>query len=191
MFSVKPLRPEIITLIASAFLLLGFNLVLWQHLADIVTLDTRGWLMCAAFAVMLLCGFNLVLTLLAFRRVLKPVLMLLFLISAGVAYFMSQYGVLIDAAMFRNFAETNATEVRDLLSLKLLAYVLLLGVLPCWLVWKTPINYRRWHREVLSKVLVSVASVAVIGGVALINYQGLSSLFRAEQLRRCLHWLSA
>ncbi len=178
MFSVKPVRPEIITLIASVFLLLGFNFVLWQHLADIVTLDTRGLLMCAAFAVMLLCGFNLVLTLLAFRWVLKPVLMLLFLISAGVAYFMSQYGVLIDAAMFRNFAETNATEVRDLLSLKLLAYVVFLGVLPCWVLWKTPINYRRWHREVLSKVLVSVASVAVIGGVALINYQGLASLFR-------------
>jgi glucan phosphoethanolaminetransferase (alkaline phosphatase superfamily) len=48
---------------------------------------------------------------------------LIFLISAGVAYFMSQYGVMIDAGMFRNFAETNATEVRDLLSLKLFAYI--------------------------------------------------------------------
>src|SRR3546814_3638424 len=48
---------------------------------------------------------------------------LLFLISAGVAYFMAQYGVLIDAGMFRNFAETNATEVRDLLSLKLFVYL--------------------------------------------------------------------
>jgi lipid A ethanolaminephosphotransferase len=91
---------------------------------------------------------------------------------------MSQYGVMIDAGMFRNFAETNATEVRDLLSLKLFAYILLLGVLPSWLLWKLPINYRRWHRELLSKVIVSVASVAVIGGVALANYQGLSSLFR-------------
>jgi lipid A ethanolaminephosphotransferase len=167
-----------VTLFASAFLLTGFNFVLWQHLFDITTADGKGIAMRIAFGVMIFAAYNIVLTLLAFRPVLKPVLTLLFMVSAGVAYFMSQYGVMIDAGMFRNFAETNATEVRDLLSLKLLAYIVFLGVLPSWLLWKVPVNYRRWHRELLSKVVVSVASVAVIGGVALANYQGLSSLFR-------------
>ncbi|WP_454875931.1 phosphoethanolamine transferase [Pseudomonas farris] len=178
MLKFKTVRPEWVTLIASAFLLAGFNSVLWQHLFDITAADGQGIAMRVAFGVMILAVFNIVLTLLAFRPVMKPVLTLIFLVSAGVAYFMSQYGVLIDAGMFRNFAETNATEVRDLLSVKLFIYIVFLGILPSWLLWKTPINYRRWHRELLSKVLVSVASVAVIGGVALVNYQGLSSLFR-------------
>ncbi|MGF6220504.1 phosphoethanolamine transferase [Pseudomonas frederiksbergensis] len=178
MLKFKAVRPEWVTLIASAFLLAGFNSVLWQHLFVITVADGQGIAMRVAFGVMILTAFNIVLTLLAFRSVMKPVLTLIFLVSAGVAYFMSQYGVLIDAGMFRNFAETNATEVRDLLSVKLFVYIIFLGVLPSWLLWKTPVNYRRWHRELLSKVLVSVASVAVIGGVALVNYQGLSSLFR-------------
>ncbi|MGF6455159.1 phosphoethanolamine transferase [Pseudomonas frederiksbergensis] len=178
MLKLKAVRPEWVTLIASAFLLAGFNSVLWQHLFVITVADGQGIVMRVAFGVMILAAFNIVLTLLAFRSVMKPVLTLIFLVSAGVAYFMSQYGVLIDAGMFRNFAETNATEVRDLLSVKLFVYIALLGVLPSWLLWKTPVNYRRWYRELLSKVLVSVASVAVIGGVALVNYQGLSSLFR-------------
>jgi len=178
MFKLKAVRPEWVTLFASAFLLTGFNFVLWQHLFDITAADGKGIAMRIAFGVMIFAAYNIVLTLLAFRPVLKPVLTLLFMVSAGVAYFMSQYGVMIDAGMFRNFAETNATEVRDLLSLKLLAYIVFLGVLPSWLLWKVPVNYRRWHRELLSKVVVSVASVAVIGGVALANYQGLSSLFR-------------
>ncbi|PQO98041.1 MULTISPECIES: phosphoethanolamine transferase [Pseudomonas] len=178
MLKFKAVRPEWVTLVSSAFLLAGFNLVLWQHLFDITAADGQGIVMRVAFGVMILAAFNIVLTLLAFRPVMKPVLTLIFLISAGVAYFMSQYGVLIDAGMLRNFAETNATEVRDLLSLKLFVYIALLGVLPSWLLWKIPVNYRRWHRELLSKVLVSVASAAVIGGVALVNYQGLSSLFR-------------
>ncbi|PNB49849.1 MULTISPECIES: phosphoethanolamine transferase [Pseudomonas] len=178
MFKLKAVRPEWVTLFASAFLLTGFNFVLWQHLFDITAADGKGIAMRIAFWVMIFAAYNIVLTLLAFRPVLKPVLTLLFMVSAGVAYFMSQYGVMIDAGMFRNFAETNATEVRDLLSLKLLAYIVFLGVLPSWLLWKVPVNYRRWHRELLSKVVVSVASVAVIGGVALANYQGLSSLFR-------------
>lgn len=178
MFKVKAVRPEWVTLIASGFFLAGFNSVLWQHLFEITSSDAQGIGMRVAFGVMILCAFNIVLTLLAVRPLLKPLLTLMFMISAGVAYFMSQYGVLIDAGMLRNFAETNATEVRDLLSLKLLAYILFLGVLPSWLLWKTPVIYRRWHRELISKVLAGVASAAVIGAVALVNYQGLSSLFR-------------
>jgi len=178
MLTIKAVRPEWVTLIACAFLLLGFNLVLWQHLFEITASDGKGIVMRVAFGLMLFCAFNLVLTLLAFRYVLKPALILIFMVSAGVAYFMSQYGVLIDAGMLRNFVETNVTEVRDLLSLKLLAYIFLLGVVPSFILWKTPINYRRWHREVLSKLLVGAASAVVIGGVALVNYQGLSSLFR-------------
>ena len=178
MFKIKAVRPEWVTLIASVLLLAGYNAVLWQHLFDITASDARGIGMRVAFGVMIACAFNLILTLLAFRPLFKPLLTLIFMISAGVAYFMSQYGVLIDAAMLRNFAETNATEVRDLLSLKLLAYNLLLGVLPSFILWKTPISYRRWHRELFSKVLVVGASAVVIGGVALLNYQGLSSLFR-------------
>ncbi|VVP73738.1 phosphoethanolamine transferase [Pseudomonas fluorescens] len=178
MLKLKAVRPEWVTLCASAFFLAGFNFVLWQHLFAITSADAKGIAMRVAFGVMIFAAFNIVLTFLAFRRVLKPVLMLLFLISAGVAYFMSQYGVLIDAGMLRNFAETNVTEVRDLLSSKLLAYIVFLGVVPSWLLWKVPVDYRRWHRELFSKVIVSFASVAVIGGVALANYQGLSSLFR-------------
>jgi lipid A ethanolaminephosphotransferase len=178
MLKIKAVRPEWVTLIASALLLTAFNLVLWQHLFAITASDGKGLLIRVAFGLIILAAFNLVLTLLAFRGVMKPLLTLIFMVSAGVAYFMSQYGVMIDIGMLRNFAQTNATEVRDLLSIKLLVYILLLGILPSWLLWKTPISYRRWHRELLSKVLVCVASVAVLGGVALINYQGLSSLFR-------------
>ena len=178
MLKLKAVRPEWVTLIASAFLLIGCNFVLWQHLFEITAADGKGLAMRAAFGVMIFAAFNIVLTFIAFRPLLKPILTLMFLISAGVAYFMSQYGVMMDAGMFRNFAETNVTEVRDLLSLKLLVYIFLLGVLPSWLLWRVPVNYRRWHRELLSKVIVTIASVAVIGAVALANYQGLSSLFR-------------
>ncbi|MCF5709151.1 phosphoethanolamine--lipid A transferase [Pseudomonas syringae] len=176
--TIRSVRPESVTLLASGFLLLGFNLNLWQHLFAITSSDPKGIAMRAAFGIMIFCIFNIVLTLLAFKRVLKPVLILMFMISAGVVYFMTEYGVMIDAGMFRNFAETNVTEVQGLLSLKLIAYILLLGVLPSLLLWKTPINYRRWHRELFSKLLVGIVCCLVIGGAALANYQGLSSLFR-------------
>ncbi|CAM3780853.1 Phosphoethanolamine transferase EptA [Pseudomonas reidholzensis] len=178
MRTLKILRTEWVTLLASLYLLIGFNSLLWEHLEAVVPPGMVGlWLM-LAFAVMMFFAFNLLLTLVAFRYVLKPVLVLLFMSGAAVAYFMNQYGVLIDAGMFRNVAETNISEVRDLLSLKFALYIVLLGVLPSVVLYKAPIAYRRWHREVFGKLLVSGACALAIGSVALVNYQGLASLFR-------------
>ncbi|MFJ3449101.1 phosphoethanolamine transferase [Pseudomonas sichuanensis] len=178
MLNVKSLRTEWVTLLASLYLLIGLNTFLWQHLQAIVPPGMVGLWLGLAFAVLMLFAFNLILTLLAFKYVLKPVLILLFMSGAGVAYFMNQYGVLIDTGMFRNVAETNVAEVRDLLSIKFVLYIVLLGVLPSVLVWKAKIAYRPWYREVLGKLVVTGACVAALGSVALVNYQGLSSLFR-------------
>ncbi|MDG9881621.1 phosphoethanolamine--lipid A transferase [Pseudomonas sp. GD04058] len=178
MLKLKSLRPEWVTLLASAYLLIGFNSVLWEHVSTVLQGDAHAVLLRLAFGVLLLCAFNIVLTLLAFRKVLKPVLATLFIISAGVAYFMSQYGVLIDIGMLRNTVETNVTEVRDLLSLKLFVHIVLLGVLPTFILLRTPIRFRSLPRELLQKLLVVLASAALLAAVAMVNYQGLASLFR-------------
>ncbi|MEB0209007.1 DUF1705 domain-containing protein, partial [Pseudomonas sp. CCC3.1] len=57
-------------------------------------------------------------------------------------------------------------------------YIVLLGIVPSLILWKTTINYSRWHHDLISKALVTVACTGLIGVVAMANYQGLSSLFR-------------
>ena len=178
MFKIKPLRAEWVTLFASLYLLFAFNSVLWEHLSSVVEPGLSGLFLRLAFAVLIVCAFNLVLTFVTFKGLLKPVLVVLFMVGAGAAYFMNQYGVLIDVGMVRNTAETNTTEVFDLLSLKLGFYMVLLGALPSLLLYYTPITYRVWYRELFGKFITSVICVALLGMVALLNYQGLASLFR-------------
>lgn len=178
MLNVKAVRSEVVVLISSVFLLVAFNTTLWKHLADIVQADWHGWILKAAFAIMVFCVFNIVLTWLGFRWLFKPVLTVLFLASAAIAYFMGQYGVLVDSGMFQNAAETDVSEIGGLLSLKLFINIFVWGVIPSVILWCVPIAYRRWPRELLSKLIVSVLSAVVLAGVALVNYQGLSSLFR-------------
>uniref|UniRef100_UPI000F01EFC1 phosphoethanolamine transferase domain-containing protein n=1 Tax=Pseudomonas viridiflava TaxID=33069 RepID=UPI000F01EFC1 len=118
--------------------LLAFNATLWQHLSSITDNHDENTVLRVAFGLMVLFIFNSVLTSLALRPVLKPLPSALFIMSAAVSYFMGQYGVLIDVGMFRNVAETNITEAQGLLSLKLLVYLLLLGIVPSIVLWKTP-----------------------------------------------------
>lgn len=181
----KAVRPEAVTLLASVILLAVFNLPLWQRLLD-VTQAGGGGLLRTVFLAMVALLFNAALSVLANRWTLKPVLIALFLLSAGVAYFMNEYGVLIDAGMFRNVAETDVSEVRGLLSLKLAGYVLGLGVLPSWALWKLPIHYRRFSHALLSTALVVAANACLIGALAISNYQGLASLLRNHHELRLL-----
>ncbi|MEN5109466.1 phosphoethanolamine--lipid A transferase [Pseudomonas sp. TWI672] len=178
MFKIKAVRPALVTMLASVFLLMGFNAPLWVHLVSITEPNGSGMMMRFAFALLIACAFNLLITLFTFGRTLKPTLILLFIISAGAAYFMNQYGVLIDVGMIRNVAQTDTSEVQALLSTTLLGYLLALGVLPGYILWKTPIHYRPWPQELVGKGLTVLLCVSLIGGVSLLNYKGLSSLFR-------------
>ena len=68
--NIKPLRTEWVTLLASLYLLLGFNMFLWAHLQEVVPAGLTGRWLSLAFATLMFLAFNLVLTLLAFRYVL-------------------------------------------------------------------------------------------------------------------------
>ena len=179
MIRPRRLAPEALAFLAGLHFLAFYNIPLWRRLGEIATAGSHGGLATqAAFAVMVLAIFTLVLVLASFRWVLKPTLVVLCMASSVVAYFMLQYGVLIDKGMLLNVAETDVREVRDLLSPQLFLTVLLLGVLPSWLILKVPLAHRPLRRELLGKAAAILASLGVLVLVALGDYQGLSSLLR-------------
>lgn len=181
---IKPLRPEVITLAASACLLASFNLPLWHHLGEITRSTSAG--LTIAFAALIGLAFNLVLSLLGGRWTLKPVLMVLFPVSAGAAWFMNKYGIVIDPGMFRNMAETDTSEVRDLLSLRFIVYMVLCGFVPALVIWKLPVSYRPGLRGIFAKLVALIATAVLMAAIALSNYQGLASLFRNHHELRLL-----
>lgn len=178
MLKLRSISSDRIALFASLFLAAGFNQPLWQHLSAITNDSFSGLTLRVSFAAIVVCIFNIVLTLCAFRYFLKPVLTLLFMISASVLYFMSHYGVLIDTGMLRNVVETNPDEVQGLLSLRFFGYLLILGLLPSWLLWRLPVRYRTWPRDLMAKALICTGCAIVGGCLMLANFQGLSSLLR-------------
>lgn len=66
----------------------------------------------------------------AFGRLTKPVLTALLLVSSVSAYFLDSFGVVLDRDMLRNVVQTDVSEALDLITPRLLAYFVLLGVVP-------------------------------------------------------------
>ncbi|WP_375738563.1 phosphoethanolamine transferase [Pseudomonas boanensis] len=185
-FDRLALRPETLAFLVSLLLLAIYNFPLWHHLFSIIPAGAGGLGMRIAFGAMVFAIFNLVLVTLSFRWVFKPFLVFLLVSSSAVAYFMSQYGVLVDKNMLRNVAETDVGEVRDLLSLRLFLFIFFLGVLPSWLLWRLPVKHRPIHRELMVKCALALGCVAALGLIALGNYQGLASLLRNHHELRML-----
>lgn len=179
MMKLPTWRAEWLAIALAALLVAAFNIPFWQRMLQILQpLDARGVGMLAMSAVFLTAFLALFIQLLLWPRIGKPLLMLILLLSAAISYFMLQYGVMVDVNMFRNAVQTDPAEVRDLLSFKLLLTVLLLGGVPCWLLYRSEVRYRPWWRELLARGIALLLTGGVLVAVALIAYQDFASLFR-------------
>ncbi|MDP2032630.1 MAG: phosphoethanolamine--lipid A transferase [Polaromonas sp.] len=180
-------HPGGLVVAASLWLATVANLPLWLAMRDLgLFAQSGGWLFALAFALIIAACLTGMVSLLAWRWTLKPVLALLLLASAVGGYFMLAYHVVIDTSMIVNALQTNTGEVRDLLSLKLAAALLLLGVLPGAVLWRWPVDYGRWQRRSLHNLLQAVAALLLLVLLVLASFSPLASTMRNHKQLRYL-----
>ncbi|QBE67179.1 phosphoethanolamine--lipid A transferase [Pseudoduganella lutea] len=176
-----------LTLCASTFLVLAYNGSFWKTFFSATGGIRLGNLPVYAGAfVALVLLFNAVLTLVNFRFVIKPVLMALFLGASAASYFMSRYGVAIDASMVQNVVETDSREAQELLSWQMLQTVTLLGILPSLLVWRLPLRFLPVRRDLLLKLGTVVLSLLAIAGLLILLFKTLAPAVREHRELRFL-----
>lgn len=117
-------------------------------------------------------------------RATKPVLIFFLLLSSLAAYFMDSYGVVISDEMLHNAALTNVAEVRDLLNVKLLAYFVVLGLVPAVLVARLPLRWRGLRSELLARLKLLGFTLATMAGVVLAFGSFYASFFREHKALR-------
>jgi lipid A ethanolaminephosphotransferase len=176
-------RPEIAVLYAAGYFLVAPNLAFWRHLhAAVAPSGVYEWMFLAAVAVEGFCLLNLLFGLFAAPYVLKPALTAFLLITAGVAYFVDEYGTVVDMHMIRNVFETNREEAADLVTPKLVIYLIALGFLPAGLLWWSKIRYRPFWSDVRFKASAALAFLSLMLATALPFTQDITSVFREHRV---------
>lgn len=94
---------------------------------------------------------------------------------------MDTYNTIIDSEMIRNVVQTNINESMDLISMKLVLYILLLGVLPSIFIYKTKIEYGTFKQELFSKLKILSLSLIIIVIMLLSFSRFYSSFFREHK----------
>jgi len=169
-------------LAAASFLVLIYNISFWKSFVS----ATGGFRMAnllvyLGVALLLVLIFNGVLALVNYRRLFKPVVIVLLLLSSLTAYFMSQYGIVVDASMVQNVVETDVREAGELFNWKLVQSVLLLGVIPSWLIWRLPVRYSPLRREVLVNTGLVAGSLLLAAGLLLVLFKTLAPAIREHR----------
>lgn len=180
-------RPGALVAVISLWLATVANWPLWRELVELGVLQGgKGWAFALSMAVTLVGLHAALLGLLAWPRVFKPAAAVLLLAAAAGAHFMGAYRIVIDTPMLINVVQTDVREATDLLSIRLLATLLLGGVLPAWWVWRTPVAWGPvWPRLGRNLVWLMVC-VALVVAAVMASFAAWSSTMRNHKQLRYL-----
>jgi lipid A ethanolaminephosphotransferase len=174
---------------AAVFLVLVANRPFWSQLLRVAPVDSlQGASFVAATFMILVALLNLTFLTLAFRWVLKPVLVAVLLVSALCAHFMSAYGVVIDRELVQSALQTDVLEVRDLFSGSFFVDLLALWILPSVLVVRAPLRFAPLRREILGRLIAGGASLALCAVLGALEFKQLALVGREHgELRQLLN----
>jgi len=126
----------------------------------------------------------LVFGLFAVGRFARPLLAVLVVTTSLVHWYMTRYAVVIDAEMIRNVLHTDMAESRELLSVRMLLHMFLLGVVPAVFVLLTRPRQRPRGRGFLFRAGFLLAMVLITGAALGASSQGVFSLIRSDPALR-------
>lgn len=125
------------------------------------------------------CLFLVFFLLLTHRRTVKPLAIVLLVASAAATYFIAKYDVAIDSSMIMNTLHTDATEVGQLLSVRMIPYVLLLVVVPVLILLPCEITFASSGRYLLGSLKVGASALAL---AVLALYSNFQAIHRAGNI---------
>jgi lipid A ethanolaminephosphotransferase len=124
----------------------------------------------AAYLFAALCLFIAFFALIAHRRTVKPFAALIVVLSAAATYFIAKYDVAVDSSMIMNVINTDPTEVRGLMSLQMLPYVLLLVVVPVAVILAGDITFEPSARYLLASGKLFAGAFVLAIAVLYLNH---------------------
>jgi lipid A ethanolaminephosphotransferase len=155
------------SLAAALFFVIFYNAAFFEHVIALVDQSSfRGAIFIANVSLVLWLLTAIVIALVTLPYLAKPILSVLCIGGASVAYFMDAYGVVIHRLMIQSALETDYSEARDLINMNLLLYMVALGVLPSLLLLKINLRFGSYRVELLRKS--KFIAVAFIGCLTLI-----------------------
>ena len=168
-------------LLSALFFVVIDNAAFFRHIMEVYPPTQKNF----SFLLSLTAGITFVifffLTLITSVGGIKPILIFFLIVSSVAAYFMDSYDIVIDHIMMQNIAETDWSETYDLLNINMLYYLLFLGLLPSWFVYRVRITTESLKKAVFRKIRDSLVAILFIFAIILTFSRFYTSFFREHK----------
>lgn len=170
--------------LASIFMVILGNSAFFHNILALYPVNLENTVFLISLTLLFICFLIVVFSLFCYKYTIKPVLIIIFIISSFTAYFMDSYNIFIDEIMIQNILSTDLYETMDLMTTKLALYVFLLGVFPSTLIYKVNIKQKTLKENIVSKLKLVAVSSAVIISCLLLFGSAYASFFREHKTLR-------
>ncbi len=156
-----------LSLVIAVFFVVFYNVSFFETVRELLDYTTlRDYVFIINISLVLLALTFIVVSVFTLPYLAKPLISIIFIAAACVAYFTDSYGIVIHRLMIQNMMETDLLEVEGLLNIRLFLYVLSLGILPSVLVFFIKINFDNFKPELWKRTkfiaLAFTASISLI-----------------------------
>lgn len=157
LLSLLARRPEVpatrLVAILSAYFLVLMNISFWRFVFTHVSVSGfADGVFLLSLPILIFTVIYAAFCVLLLPYVGKPLMVLILIVSAAVNYLTYQFGVFIDADMIRNTFETNPGEVKDLITLRSVSWLVLLGILPALILCRVKIIFKPFFKELTGRL---------------------------------------
>ncbi|WP_374663308.1 phosphoethanolamine transferase [Acinetobacter sp.] len=161
---------------------IALNTMFYQKIQQLTPYQgIKAQLFLAATVIVVIALYNALLQLLQWRWNAKALAAVLLFVGGFSAYFVSSLGVVISPDQIQNAMQTDPNEVKDLASVHLLLWAVLMVIVPIAVLSQIPIRKEAFPKVLLKKALSLVASFAVIGGLLFVFYVDYAAIFREHR----------
>ncbi|ATZ67969.1 phosphoethanolamine transferase [Acinetobacter haemolyticus] len=179
---IRPISLLTFNLLLAIWLGVFLNIAFYEKLQSLTPYTgIKAGLFVAASVLVVVALYNFIFQLFNWKWTAKPIAIALVFIGGFASYAVSTLGVLITSDQVQNLMQTDMAEARDTWSWHLVVWTLGMTVLPIIAILMVKLKSEPIIGQLLKKVIASVVSLAMVGGLLFVFYVDFAAIFRENR----------
>lgn len=177
---VPALTPTQFILIMALFFVCVQNIAFWKKTLELLpTHSFYDIIFITSIFCFIFFALVIIFGLLCWRFTTKIILTLFILASAATNYYALTYGIYMDKTMIANILQTTPHEAAGLITNRFIMWMVVVGVLPVILLWRTRIHSSSgWWRRLLNRLSLILVAICLLLLSGLPFYKNYASFVR-------------
>ncbi|WP_017196892.1 phosphoethanolamine transferase [Acinetobacter venetianus] len=179
---IRPISLLTFNLLLAIWLGVFLNIAFYEKLQSLTPYTgIKAGLFVAASVLVVVALYNFIFQLFNWKWTAKPIAIALVFIGGFASYAVSTLGVLITSDQVQNLMQTDMAEARDTWSWHLVVWTLGMTVLPIIAILLVKLKSEPIVGQLLKKVIATVVSLAMVGGLLFVFYVDFAAIFRENR----------